>query len=111
MEITDLMDELGKAMRKYEDAQLQFDLENRELVETIATLKDAIRPAILKGKETVKSQCLEARYRKGAVKWNTSWIDGFAIEHPEYELGKYRKVGEPTVAFVLRSDDGWDEGM
>lgn len=100
------MDELGKKIHEYEEKQLAFDLENQELVKEIAALKDELRPVFLEQKTSKKSQCLEVRYRKGAVKWKTNWLDGYSIDHPE--ITKYRSVGEPTVAFVAR-EEGWED--
>ena len=102
------MDELGKAIHEYEEKQLAFDMENKELTERIAELKDELKPVFLEMKTGAKSQCLEVRYRKGAVKWKTNWIEGFAAGHPEYNLGQYRSVSEPTIAFIAR-DEGWEE--
>ena len=102
------MDDLGKAIHEYEEKQLAFDKKNRELVERITELKDELKPVFLEMKTGKKSQCLEVRYRKGAVKWKTNWIEGFAAGHPEYELEKYRSVSEPTIAFIAR-DEGWED--
>ena len=105
LELKRKMDRLGKLMHELEEKQLAFDFQNRRLEQEIAELKDQVKPVILELKDTVKSQCLEARFRKGAVKWETKWLDGYSIDHPE--LLKYRKEGQPTVAFVL-PDEGWD---
>ena len=110
MSINEKMDELGRAMRTLEDKQLEFNMENRDLTERIADLKNELKEYFLERKESKTSQCLSVQYRKGAVKWETNWLDGFAIEHPEYNLGQYRKVSKPTVAFST-IDDSWDEGM
>ena len=107
-ELKQKMDELGKAIHELEDKQLAFDMENKDLSEKIAKLKDELKPVFMEMKASKKSQCLEVRYRKGAVKWKTNWIDGFAAGHPEYGLEKYRSVSEPTVAFIAR-DEGWED--
>lgn len=111
IDVTKTMDELGRAMRALEDKQLQFDMKNRELVDRIDSLKAELKEYFMVLKESATSQCLSVQYRKGAVKWDTKWLDGFAIDHPEYNLGQYRKVSKPTVAFVLRDDAPWNEGM
>lgn len=104
-QLKEKMDQLGRLLHQYEEKQLQFDLENSQLALEIAELKDQIKPEIMERKSSVKSQCLEAKYRKGAVRWETKWLDGYSIDHPE--LLKYRKEYPPTVAFVL-PDEGWD---
>ena len=107
-ELEEKMDELGKAMHEYEERQLAFDLKNRDLTEKIAGLKEDLKKIFLARKEGLKSQCLEVRYRKGAVKWETKWLDGYSLDHPE--ITKFRKVGEPTVAFVARNEGWADDG-
>ena len=97
--------ELGCAAHEYEDRQLQFDLENRELVAKIADLKDEIKAEILERKESVEADVMKVQYRKGAVKWDTKWLEGYSIDHPE--ILKYKTAQKPTVAFVLK-DDVWD---
>ena len=99
------MDELGRAMYEMENKQLEFDYSVRELSQKIDDLKDEIRPEILVREESVEADVMKVQYRKGAVKWDTKWLDGYSVDHPEIE--KYRRVGQPTVAFVLRSD-AWE---
>ena len=102
------MDELGKAIHEMEEKQMAFDMETQDLQHRIAELKDELKPVFLEMKTGKKSQCLEVRYRKGAVKWKTNWLEGFAAGHPEYGLEKYRSVSEPTIAFLAR-DEGWED--
>lgn len=106
LELIQKMDELGRAMHELEERQLEFDHQNRDLEHRIAELKDELKPVFMEKKESMKSQCLEVRYRKGAVKWATNWLDGYSIDHPE--ILHFRKEGAPTVAFVLREDE--DDG-
>ena len=107
-ELKNKMDELGKALHELEEKQLAFDMANKTLCEKIADMKAELKTVFLEMKTSKKSQCLEVRYRKGSVKWKTNWLEGFASGHPEYFLEKYRSVGEPTVAFIVR-DEGWDD--
>ena len=104
--LTNKMDELGRLMHELEQRQLEFDFENRELEHKIAELKDQLKPVFMEKKESMKSECLEIRYRKGAVKWSTHWLDGYSVDHPE--ILHFRKEGTPTIAFVLRED--YDDG-
>ncbi len=104
------MDDLGRMLNEAEEKQLAFDLENKELFGNIEELKAELKDIFLERKESMKSQCLEVQYRKGAVKWDTKWLDGFAIDHPEYNLGQYRKIGKPTVAFSHRAEGWADDG-
>ena len=85
------MDELGKLLHQYEQDHLEFDLAHREMVAKIADLKTELKKVFLERKESAKSDCLEVRYRKGAVKWETKWLDTFAIEHPEFDLREHRQ--------------------
>jgi len=102
------MDELGKLMHDWEVAQRELEQSHMNTLTKIAELKDQLKEQFLSMKTSKKSQCLEVRYRNGAVKWKTNWIEGFSSGHPEFGLEKYRSVGEPTVAFVLR-DEGWED--
>ena len=102
------MDMLGKLMHEWEEQQRELEEKNKLNLTRIALLKDELKEQFLIMKTSKKSQTLEVRYRNGAVKWKTNWIEGFAAGHPEYGLEKYRSVGEPTVAFVVR-DEGWDD--
>lgn len=102
-ELTAKMDELGKLMHEMEEALLDFDFQHQDQVERIDALKAELKPEILALKESVMSECLKAQYRKGAVKWETKWLDGYSLDHPE--ILKFRTEGKPTVAFVLREDN------
>ena len=105
-ELKTKMDELGKLMHDWEHAQEELEQLFTNKLTRIAELKDELKEEFLKMRASKKSQCLEVRYRNGAVKWKTNWLDGYCIDHPE--LLKYRSVGEPTVAFVVR-DEGWED--
>lgn len=107
-ELEEKMDELGKLIHGMEKEQLLFDMKFRNVTERIAELKDELKQEFLARKKGLKSQCLEVRYRKGAVKWETKWLDGYSLDHPE--IAKFRKVGEPTVAFVTRNEGWADDG-
>ena len=107
-ELKTKMDELGKLMHDWEHAQEELEQLFKSKLTRIAELKDELKKQFLEMRASKKSQCLEVRYRNGAVKWKTNWIEGFAAGHPEFGLEKYRSVGEPTVAFVLR-DEGWED--
>ena len=96
------MDELGKLMHGMENTQLEFDHKYKNVTERIAKLKDELKDEILSRKETVESECLKAQYRKAAVKWQTNWLEGYSLDHPE--IRKFRSEGKPTVAFLLRED-------
>lgn len=101
-ELKTKMDELGKLMHGMDEEQLKFDAKFRKVTERIGELKDELKDEILSRKETVESECLKAQYRKGAVKWQTNWLEGYSLDHPE--IMKFRSEGKPTVAFSLRED-------
>ena len=107
-ELKNKMDELGMLMHDWECQQRELEEKNRTNLTRIAELKDELKEQFLIMKTSKKSQCLEVRYRNGAVKWKTNWLDGFSAGHPEFGLEKYRSVGEPTVAFIVR-DEGWED--
>lgn len=99
---------LSTLLKKLKLKQAEFEQQNFDLLEDIENLKAELKDEILKREESIKTAYLTVSYRKGAVKWDTKWLDGFAIEHPEFKLGKYRKVGDPTVAFCLPKEENND---
>ena len=99
------MDQLGRMIYQLEMNQREFDEKNHDLIYGIDDLKNELKEFFLERKESMNSQCLSVTYRKGAVKWDTKWLDGYSIDHPE--ILKYRKVASPTVAFKI-IEDGWD---
>jgi hypothetical protein len=103
-EMKQKMNRLSSLLKTLKFKEAEFENQNRDLVEDIENLKAELKQEVLKREESVKSEYLDISYRSGSVKWDTKWLDGFAIEHPEYRLGRYRKVGEPTVAFYLPKD-------
>ena len=98
-ELKQKMEKLGDLIKIKQFRQMKFDNENKELDDRIDDLKTELKTEILQRKQSIVSEHLIAQYRKGPVKWETKWLDGFAIDHPEYHLGQYRKIGDPTVAF------------
>ena len=96
------MDALAQMMREKEDRELEYLLANKELFDQIESLKEIIRQEIMARKAGDETSKLKITYRKGAVRWNTSWLDGYSLDHPE--ILKYRKVSEPSVGFSLKSD-------
>ena len=99
------MNKLGRDIHLLEDLQLQFDYEHKDLIEEIEDLKNDLKPEILARKESVESDVMKAQYRKGAEKWETKWLEGYSIDHPE--ILKYKTVGKPTVAFSVKDFD-WE---
>ena len=104
-EIKTKTDELGQLMHEMEEKQLQFDMQTKDLNESIDKLKEELKEVFLQRKESMTSERLLVTYRKGAVKWETKWLEGYSLDHPE--ILKYRKMGNPTVAF--KTYEGWDE--
>jgi hypothetical protein len=103
-EMKQKMNRLSSLLKTLKFKEAEFEDQNQALMEDIENLKAELKEVILDRQESVKTDYLHISYRSGSVKWDTKWLDGFAIEHPEYRLGRYRKVGEPTVAFYLPKD-------
>ena len=97
------MDELGQLMFDVEEEQRRFDQAHEAQLQKINDLKEELKAVFLASKESAISEKLKITYRKGASKWQTSWLEGYVIDHPE--LAKYRSEGKPTVAFILRDDE------
>ena len=98
-ELRQKMNQLSNLLATLKMKEAEFEKQTCDLVEEINGLKSELKNEILSRGKSVVTDNLVGSYRKGAVKWDTSWLDGFAIDHPEYHLGQYRKIGDPTVAF------------
>ena len=101
------MNELGHLMHDWEIAKEGLEASHFNMLKRLGELRDELKEYFLKEKKSMTSDTLVAQYRKGAVKWDTKWLDGYAIDHPE--ISKFRKEGAPTIAFKVREehdDDG-----
>lgn len=105
-ELKEKMNECGQLMHGIECAMADFEHMHKGINERIGELRDEIKEEILKRCSTQKSQCLEVRYAKGKTTWNGSLLEGLALAHPEINAAK--KVGKPTVSFIL-PDEGWED--
>lgn len=106
-ELDSKMDRLGKLIYDREMAEENLRNERAEKFAEEEALREEIKAAILNEGESAESRRLKAVYKKASVKWDTKWLDGYSIDHPEIE--KFRKVGKPTVAFILK-DEWADDG-
>lgn len=86
-----------------EDIKTQLrDLEIEQLAQAqaidanIAELETEIKRAVLAAGASVKGTRLHAVWVKGRVTFDSKYIEGYAIAHPE--LLAYRKEGEPSVS-------------
>src|SRR3972149_12249226 len=59
-------------------------------------LEAVIKDRVLADGSSVKGAYLQAVLSAGRVTWETKALDGFIVSYPE--LGKFRKVGQPSVA-------------
>lgn len=105
IELKQKMKILSSLLKTLKLKEAEFENQISDLTEDIENLKAELKQEILNRQESVRTNFLTVSYRKGAVKWDTKWLDGFAIEHPEYKLGRYRKIGDPTVAFCLPKEE------
>jgi hypothetical protein len=101
-ELKERLEYLGFMIHEKEMKEQAFLEENKELFDEIEQRKDQIRKEILARGEGADSRTLKATYRKGAVRWDTKWLDGYSTAHPE--ILKYRKQGEPSVSFSLKPE-------
>ncbi len=106
-ELEERMTYLGYMMHEKELKEEQFLLDNKDFFQEIEDRKEEIRKEILARKTNADSRTLKVTYRKGAVRWDTKWLDGYSLDHPE--INKYRKQGEPSVSFSLKPDGYMDE--
>ena len=82
--------------QKIDDINTEFAVYADPVNKAIATMESEIKTNVIKQGETVKGSVLMAVYAKGRVSWDTKALDGYAAAHPE--VGKFRKVGEPSVS-------------
>lgn len=102
-ELTNKMEMLGGLMTAFEDEKAAFEEKTKPLTDLIESVKDELRTEFLNRKESFSSDHLSAKYRKGAVRWDSNALKIYAKSHPEMEA--FQKVGEPTVAFILVKPD------
>ena len=102
-ELNNKMEMLGGLMTAMAEAEAEFEKSTKELSELIESLKDELKAEFLNRKEGFTSAHLVAKYRKGAVRWDSAGLKIYAKDHPE--LKEFQKVGEPTIAFSLRKED------
>ena len=105
-EFENTMETLGRMLRLKKQKEEEFELQTKELNDTIEDLKNKLRPVFLKTQESAVTDWLIVSYRKGAVRWDSAGLKSYAKIHPE--LKQFQKVGEPTVAFSLPKEDGKD---
>lgn len=106
-ELKKQMENLGIMMHKKEMKEQAFLAENKQLFDDIEERKEQIRKEILARKTNADSPTLKITYRKGAIRWKTDWLEGYSIDHPD--ILKYRRQGEPSVSFSLKSEGMFDE--
>ena len=106
----EMMDRLGQLMYDWEESFRKLEDEHRAELDEIEKLKDILGKEIMLDKASDTSEKLEIKYSKGRVTWNTKWIEGFAMGHPEYNLEQYKSIGKPYVSFRLR-EDGLNDGL
>ena len=93
------MDQLGSLMKQKQKRQADFDLMNKELDESIDSLKFELKQEFLKAQTTEQTDVLKIVYREGAVRWDSKGLKEYSKVHPEIKV--YQVKGDPTVAFML----------
>lgn len=98
-ELVQKMNMLGGLMQDLADQKAVFEEQTKDLTDLIEDLKTELKEEFLNRKESMTCKHLVAQYRKGATRWDSVGLNRYLKHHPELE--KYRKVGDPTVAFFL----------
>ena len=98
-ELENTMEALGRMLQLKKQKEAEFELQTKELNDTIEELKNKLRPIFLRTQESAQSEWLVVSYRKGAVRWDSAGLKAYAKTHPELKV--YQKTGEPTIAFSL----------
>lgn len=96
------MDDLGQKMFEMEQLEEQFRQAHEEAYQAIADLKEEIKKEVISLGRTVETLKIKVEYRRGSVRWDTKFLEGYVLAHPE--LMKYKVEGKPTVAFKLKDE-------
>jgi phage host-nuclease inhibitor protein Gam len=98
LEKQELIDGILTPEIKAQIAEIEAEFAGRtEAVdESIKTLTDAVKAAVLERGEKVKGQFLQAVWSKGSASWDTKGLQGYAKAHPE--VAEFYKPGNPYVS-------------
>ena len=89
--VVDLFKAVDKA---YDEA---FEQQNADLIEAIQNLEIEIKTDVLEAGATVRGGSMMAVWNSGKTTWDGKILKGLEVVYPE--IGKAKKIGNPTVSF------------
>ena len=96
------IDELGQRMFNLKQLQQRFDDEHADEIRAINDLQKEVKEAVTELGHTVETLKLKVEFRRGSTRWDTKFLEGYVLNHPE--LMRYKLEGKPTVAFKLKDE-------
>ena len=108
-ELRKKMNDLAGLLQLMETEKAAFEEKTKDLSSQIEDLKSELKSEFLSRKVSLSSDLLIAKYRKGAVRWDSTGLKAYAKTHPELE--EFQKTGEPTVAFYLRKEEEGEDTL
>ena len=97
MNTTEKINEYSELKSGYEALLKEFEAQHEALLNEIARLESEIKAEVLENGETVKGESLMAVWNSGKTTWDGKILKGLEAVYPE--LGKAKKIGNPTVSF------------
>ena len=97
MNTTEKLDKLSEMKAQLDELKKAWEEANAELISSIETLETEIKDEVLESGETVKGESLMAVWNSGKTTWDGKILKGLEVVYPE--IGKAKKVGNPTVSF------------
>ena len=80
---------------KLEEIDIEFQDQIESLGKQIKKKKDFLQKELLKFGKPVRSKFYEYRFEPGEPVWDTSFLDGYALNHPE--ILHWRSEGSPKT--------------
>ena len=105
-ELKSKIDMLGQMMFDLQTAQEAFDKAHEAESTAIEKLKNEIKAEVMNLGQTVETLKLKVEFRRGSTRWDTKFLEGYVLNHPE--LLRYKLEGKPTVAFKLKDESLFD---
>jgi hypothetical protein len=83
---------------KLEEIDIEFKDQIESLGKQIKKKKDFLQKELLKFGKPVRSKFYEYRFEPGEPEWDTSFLDGYALNHPE--ILHWRSEGKPSTRLM-----------
>jgi hypothetical protein len=78
-----------------EEIDMEFKPQEDALAKEVKDKKDFLQKELLKFGKPVKSKFYKYSYEEGEPEWDTSFLDGYALNHPE--ILHWRHEGKPKT--------------